>query len=89
MAEVKKIATRQSYGEALKELGKLHDNVVVLDADLANATKTDIFKKSISRPAFRLRHRRGGYDLRGGGAVHRGLRALRLQLRHVRGGPRL
>ena len=46
MAEVKKIATRQSYGEALKELGELHDNVVVLDADLANATKTDIFKKA-------------------------------------------
>ena len=46
MADVKKIATRQSYGEALKELGELHDNVVVLDADLANATKTDIFKKA-------------------------------------------
>ena len=45
MADVKKIATRQSYGEALKELGELHPNVVVLDADLANATKTDIFKK--------------------------------------------
>ena len=46
MAEMKKIATRQSYGEALKELGALHDDVVVLDADLANATKTDIFKKA-------------------------------------------
>ena len=46
MNEVKKIATRQSYGEALKELGQLHDDVVVLDADLANATKTDIFKKA-------------------------------------------
>jgi len=46
MNEVKKIATRQSYGEALKELGQLHNDVVVLDADLANATKTDIFKKA-------------------------------------------
>lgn len=46
MAEVKKIATRQSYGEALRELGQRHDNVVVLDSDLANATKTDIFKKA-------------------------------------------
>ena len=46
MADVKKIATRQSYGEALKELGELHPDVVVLDADLANATKTEIFKKA-------------------------------------------
>ena len=46
MADVKKIATRQSYGEALKELGAAHPDVVVLDADLANATKTDIFKKA-------------------------------------------
>ncbi|MCD7819521.1 MAG: transketolase family protein [Lachnospiraceae bacterium] len=45
MSEVKKIATRQSYGNALAELGKEHDNLVVLDADLANATKTDTFKK--------------------------------------------
>ena len=46
MTDVKKIATRQSYGEALKELGVLHDDIVVLDADLANATKTEIFKKA-------------------------------------------
>ncbi|MCD7744463.1 MAG: transketolase family protein [Lachnospiraceae bacterium] len=45
MSEVKKIATRQSYGEALAALGKEHENLVVLDADLANATKTDTFKK--------------------------------------------
>ncbi|MDD3186784.1 MAG: transketolase family protein [Anaerostipes sp.] len=45
MAEVKKIATRQSYGEALVELGKENSNVVVLDADLAAATKTGMFKK--------------------------------------------
>lgn len=45
MAEVKKIATRESYGNALVELGKEHDDLVVLDADLAAATKTGVFKK--------------------------------------------
>lgn len=45
MSEVKKIATRESYGNALVELGKEHENLVVLDADLAEATKTGIFKK--------------------------------------------
>lgn len=46
MSEVKKIATRDSYGNALAELGKEHDNLVVLDADLAGATKTATFKKA-------------------------------------------
>ena len=46
MSDVKKIATRESYGNALAELGKLHDDVLVLDADLAGATKTSIFKKA-------------------------------------------
>ena len=45
MSEVKKIATRDSYGNALASLGKEHENLVVLDADLAAATKTGIFKK--------------------------------------------
>jgi transketolase len=45
MSEVKKIATRESYGNALVELGKEHENIVVLDADLAAATKTGVFKK--------------------------------------------
>ena len=45
MSEVKKIATRDSYGNALVELGKEHDDLIVLDADLAAATKTGIFKK--------------------------------------------
>lgn len=51
MSEVKKIATRDSYGNALVELGKEHEDLVVLDADLAGATKTAIFKK-----AFPERH---------------------------------
>ena len=42
--ENKKIATRESYGNALAELGKTHENLVVLDADLAEATKTAIFR---------------------------------------------
>jgi transketolase len=46
MSEVKKIATRDSYGNALAELGRLHEDVVVLDADLAGATKTAVFKKA-------------------------------------------
>lgn len=51
MSEVKKIATRDSYGNALAELGKEYDNLVVLDADLAGATKTSVFQK-----AFPNRH---------------------------------
>ncbi|MDO4633387.1 MAG: transketolase family protein [Eubacteriales bacterium] len=51
MSEVKKIATRESYGNALAELGKENDNIYVLDADLASATKTGVFKK-----AFPERH---------------------------------
>ena len=45
MSDVVKIATRDSYGNALVELGKAHDDLVVLDADLAAATKTGTFKK--------------------------------------------
>lgn len=50
-AAVKKVATRDSYGNALVELGKEHEELIVLDADLAGATKTGIFKK-----AFPERH---------------------------------
>ena len=46
MADMKKVATRDSYGNALKELGAQYDNLVVLDADLAGATKTSIFQKA-------------------------------------------
>lgn len=46
MSDVKKIATRDSYGAALVELAKDHPDVVVLDADLAAATKTGVFKKA-------------------------------------------
>ena len=45
MADIKKSATREGYGKGLLELGREHDNVVVLDADLAGSTKTGVFKK--------------------------------------------
>ena len=51
MSEVKKIATRESYGNALAELGAEYPQLVVLDADLAGATKTSVFMK-----AFPERH---------------------------------
>lgn len=51
MSDVKKVATREGYGNALVELGQQYDNVVVLDADLAGSTKTGVFGK-----AFPERH---------------------------------
>ena len=55
MSDVKKIATRDSYGNALVELGKEHEEIVVLDADLAGSTKTGVFGK-----AFPDRHFNAG-----------------------------
>ena len=52
MSEVKKIATRESYGNALAELGAQNPNIVVLDADLAGATKTGVFKKAFPERHF-------------------------------------
>ena len=46
MAEIKKMATRDGYGNGLVALGQEHENVVVLDADLAGSTKTGMFKKA-------------------------------------------
>ena len=55
MADVKKIATPEGYGEALVELGREHDNIVVFDADLAGSTKSGVFAK-----AFPDRHFNAG-----------------------------
>ena len=52
MADIKKIATRESYGNALKELGQTAKDLVVLDADLAGATKTSTFKKEFPERHF-------------------------------------
>nr|MCR4604797.1 transketolase family protein [Eubacterium sp.] len=51
MSEVR-IATRDGYGQTLVELGKEHDDIVVLDADLAAATKTAMFKKEFPERFF-------------------------------------
>ena len=55
MADVKRIATREGYGEALVELGRKYDNIVVFDADLAGSTKSGVFAK-----AFPDRHFNAG-----------------------------
>ena len=47
-----KKATREAYGEALVELGKINENVVVLDADLSGSTKTSVFKKAFPERHF-------------------------------------
>ena len=52
MADVKKIATRDSYGKALAALGAEYENLVVLDADLAGATKTGTFLKAFPQRHF-------------------------------------
>ena len=79
MADIKKIATRVSYGNTLVELAQQGaDNLVVFDADLAAATKTEIFRKEYPDRHFDCR--RYGHD---------GLCPLRVQLCHVRCGPRL
>ncbi len=51
MSDVRKMGTREGYGQALLELGKEHEDIVVLDADLAGSTKTGVFQK-----AFPERH---------------------------------
>ena len=63
MNEEIKIATRQSYGEALKELGAENKNIVVLDADLSTATKTSIFAKEFPDRFFDMRNCRTRYDI--------------------------
>lgn len=52
MSDVKKVATRDSYGATLVELGAEHDNLIVMDADLAAATKTGVFKKAYPERFF-------------------------------------
>ena len=50
----KKIATRQSYGEALAELGEKNNKIVVLDADLSESTKTCLFAKKFPNRFFEM-----------------------------------
>ena len=54
MSDIVKKATRESYGEELEKLGKENEKIVVLDADLSSATKTNIFAKSIAERFFNM-----------------------------------
>ena len=73
MADGKKIATRESYGNALVELGKAHSDVIVLDADLAGATKTGIFKKAFPKRHFNCGIAEGNMMAVAAGAAAMGL----------------
>ena len=73
MAEAKKVATRDSYGAALKELGELHDNLIVFDADLAGATKTGTFKKAFPDRHFNCGIAEGNMIAVAAGAAAMGL----------------
>ena len=73
MADGKKIATRESYGNALVELGKAHSDVIVLDADLAGATKTGIFKKAFPERHFNCGIAEGNMMAVAAGAAAMGL----------------
>ena len=73
MADVKKIATRDSYGNALKELGQLHDDLIVFDADLAGATKTGTFKKAFPDRHFNCGIAEGNMIAVAAGAAAMGL----------------
>ena len=63
-----KKSTRQAYGEALVELGRINNDIVVLDADLSKSTKTDLFKKEFPKRhlniAERSEERRVGKECR-------------------------
>ena len=90
MADVKMIATRESYGNTLKELAaEGHDNLVVLDADLAAATKTGVFRKAYPNRHFDCGIAEANMIIFTSGrrSVHHGLCSLCVQLCHVCRGP--
>ena len=73
MADVKKIATRDSYGKALVELGAEHPEIIVFDADLAGATKTGTFKKAFPDRHFNCGIAEGNMVTVAAGAAAMGL----------------
>ena len=73
MADVKKIATRDSYGSALVELGRIHDDIVVFDADLAGSTKTGVFRKEFPGRHFNCGIAEGNMMAAAAGAAAMGL----------------
>ena len=74
MADVKKIATRESYGNALKELAAEHKDLIVFDADLAGATKTGVFKKEYPDRHFNCGIAEGNMMAAAAGAAAAGLK---------------
>ena len=73
MADVKKIATRDSYGAALVELGQEHEDVIVFDADLAGSTKSGVFKKAFPNRHFNCGIAEGNMMAVAAGAAAMGL----------------
>ena len=73
MAELKKIATRDSYGSALVALGQEHEDIVVFDADLSGATKTAVFKKAFPERHFNCGIAEGNMMAVAAGAAAAGL----------------
>ena len=76
MGDVKKIATRQGYGEALRELGGAHDNIVVFDADLAGSTQTAVFGKAFPERHFNCGIAEGNMMAAAAGAAAMGMVAF-------------
>ena len=73
MADMKKIATRDGYGDALVELGKEHEDLVVFDADLSGATKTGTFQKAFPNRHFNAGIAEGNMMAMAAGASTMGL----------------
>ena len=73
MAELKKIATRDSYGSALAALDQEHEDIVVFDADLSGATKTAVFKKAFPERHFNCGIAEGNMMAVAAGAAAAGL----------------
>ena len=73
MADMIKIATRESYGNALAELGREHSDVIVFDADLSGATKTSVFKKAFPDRHFNCGIAEGNMMTVAAGAATMGL----------------
>lgn len=76
MADVKKIATRQGYGEALRELGAAHDDIVVFDADLAGSTQTGMFREAFPGRHFNCGIAEGNMMAVAAGAAAMGMTAF-------------
>ena len=83
MADVKKVATRASYGEALIELAAEHDDFVVLDADLAAATQTGKFKAAHPERFFDVGIAEGNLMGVAAGIATTGHKAFALSLVHI------